>query len=244
MNKFLLMVMLAASVGLTACARGDKGDQGAPGVDAPIPPVAAPALTDIETVLAAENAYRDLLPGGPQPAIVRKGLNCTFFRNITNQSLLATGVGTKLSAPSADKTLFTNLVGFNEPNVSAGTKYSFLPVDLQAVNNNYAIECTGYLVITQMGLYTFKLSSDDSALLYVSSTSSSTGTLTAPTNSSTPSLTAFDADHGMQSVYSSAMLLTPGVKWIRVVHRQNGGGNQGLVLEANGSVIPAENFYR
>jgi hypothetical protein len=198
---------------------------GAPGQDY-IPPVE----TNVQTLVDSENTWRE---EQGQTALT-SGLSCSVQLLGSGQWLsssspgyqAAQGVVTALAASSSYSFLSTG--GFNQPDSAGNLPNSVLPVAIQPLfeNQNYKINCSGQLVVTSDGYYGFDLNSDDGSILTIDGTQ----------------VINNDGNHGMTDKQGTK-LLREGVHTFSLLYAQSGGGNFGLVLQMNGSVLSGSNFY-
>ena len=223
MKRYLTAISVAVLT-LTACGRGP---QGVPGVTVQVPaPEAAPS--DVESIVRAENDYR-LYIG--QTALTQ-GLSCNVRQVASGQWLSSSSPG--YNAGQGVLTLtgtqynFLSASAFNQPSASGGSDNSVLPQALRAIfaSVNYRLSCTGYLVVTETGYHQFRLSSDDGSILTVAGSQ----------------VINNDGNHGMTSKVGT-MMLRRGVHSFSLQYAQSGGGNFGLMLEANSELVPGTVFY-
>ena len=95
------------------------------------------------------------------------------------------------------------------------------------LTNNYRIICTGVLVVTEDGWHSFSTSSDDGSLLYID------GALVVDN----------DGAHGVQTVTGTKSLQSSLTHTFQLDYAQSAGGNIAMILEMDGSVLPAANLY-
>ena len=132
---------------------------------------------------------------------------------------------------------YTLTAGFNQANASSGNN-SVVGADYQYLLPtwvNYKVSCTGYLVLTQAGIYDFDLNSDDGSIFTLSGLGSSYALNDDGNHSLTEKLT------------TTGSYLYPGVYSVSIQYAQSGGGNFGMILsyfiDDTESVIPGANFY-
>lgn len=224
-NVFWTILVLAI---LTACA-GPMGDTGATGPQGPQGPAApTPPVTAIQQIVNSENAYRETLGQAP----LTPGLACTVQAISAGTYLSSSSPGYTaaqaivLTGPSYSYLLSTTI---NQPNVAGTAGNSLINPEIAPLflNNNYRIVCTGQLVVTQDGYYGFSTSSDDGSLLYVD------GTLVVDN----------DGAHGIQTVSGTKLLEAAVTHTFSLYYAESAGGNIGMILNMNGSVLPAANLY-
>ncbi len=213
-----------------AGAAGSTGAQGATGAPAT---TVDPAIQDIVSEYATQ---------------INPGINCTVQQVTTGQWLSASSPGYPSPAPaagSASGTLvlagsarpYTLTGGFNQPssasgpNSVVGSEYQYLLTAWV----NYKVTCSGFLILTQAGIYDFDVNSDDGAILSLSGLGSSYSLNDDGTHAMTDKAT------------TTGSYLYPGVYSFSLQYAQSGGGNFGLIvsyiLDSNESVIPGANFY-
>lgn len=233
MNKVLLIAMVFASVGLTACGEF-KGAKGDPGVNAPTPtppPVVDDVQADIDELVAQKNADRALLAQAP----LTSGLACTVAKVASGQCLTyhasyTNGCTTNANAIVTTGTTYTYLYkgSFNQSNSANSDPILLLPEALRPVfqGQNFKIVCTGQIVVTESNYYDFSLNSDDGSLLYVNN----------------GLVINNDNNHGM-TLKQGTSLLYRGVQPFSLQYAQTGGGNFGLILQAGGAPIDARHYF-
>lgn len=233
MNKFLLVTMLIASVGLTACGRGFKGDKGDPGINSPTPPptVVDDVQADIDAIIAQKNEDRAVLAQAP----LTSGLSCTVVKVASGQCLTyhasyTNGCTTNVNAIVTTGTTYTYLYNgsFNQPNSISSDPILLLPSALRPLfqGQNFKVVCTGQIVVTDSNYYDFSLNSDDGSLLYIN------GGL----------IVNNDNNHGM-TLKTGSGLLYRGVQPFVLHYAQTGGGNYGLILQAGGTLIDPRYYF-
>jgi hypothetical protein len=223
--------MILASVFLIAC-KGPTGAQGSTGLTGPTgaqgPVAPAPQPTAIQQIVDNENAYRESTGEAP----LTQGLSCT---------VQAIASGTYLSSSSPGYTAAQAIVltgtaypyplytAINQPNVAGTAGNNLIDPQIQPLflTNNYRIVCTGQLVVTEDGYYGFSTSSDDGSLLYID------GSL----------IVNNDGAHGVQTVSGTKLLESAVTHSFTLDYAQSAGGNIAMILDMNGTVLPAENLY-
>ncbi|NJO48170.1 MAG: hypothetical protein HC840_00480 [Leptolyngbyaceae cyanobacterium RM2_2_4] len=214
-----------------AGAPGIPGTPGAPGQDGDdgddyVPPAVTPEQADIDFLLDDENAYR-LSLGQTE---LSSGLSCTVQAIASGQWLSSSspgynsGQGVVSMTGTAYAYLFKGT--FNQLNGPSGPN-SILPLAIQPLflSNNYRIVCTGHIVVRETAYYNFELNSDDGSILTVNGTQ----------------VVNNDGNHGM-TAKSGTILLRRGVRTFTLSYAQTGGGNFGLILKANGSLIDGKYY--
>lgn len=234
MKKFMMFGLMVAALGLTACApqKGDRGDAGAPGADAPVP---APAPVDelqdqIDALVQDENDYRL----GLGQTMLSEGLSCSVQKVNSGQCLssssTAQGCNSGNVINTSGNTTYTYLYKgwFNQLNSGGSDVNTLLPASLRSlfVGQNFVIRCSGQVVVLETGWYDFSVESDDGSILTVDGAQ----------------VVNNDNNHGM-TIRTGSKFLRRGVKSFSLVYAQTGGGNFGLVLQANGSLIDPR-FYQ
>lgn len=224
MTKYLILAILFTFAALTGCG---KGPQGEPGVTVQVPAPAAPESVT-QQLVDAENEYRLSLG---QTALTQ-GLSCTVQAVASGQWLSSAspgynaGQGVVVLTGTSYSYLMAN--AFNQPDAPGGSLNSVLPAPIQPsfASINYRISCTGQIVATETGYYSFSLNSDDGSILTVDGAQ----------------VINNDGNHGMTERQGLKMLRA-GVHTFSLQYAQTGGGNFGLVLKANGDVVPGSAFY-
>jgi hypothetical protein len=209
--------------------QGPAGATGAPGAVGPQGPAApAPVVTAIQAIVASENAYRETQGQAP----LTSGLSCTVQAIASGTYLSSSSPGYTaaqaivLTGSSYNYLLSTEI---NQPNVAGTAGNSLINPQIAPLflNNNYRIVCTGALVVTEDGYYSFSSSSDDGSLVYVD------GALVANN----------DGAHGIQTVTGTKLLEAAVTHTFQLYYAESAGGNIAMVLNMNGSVLPAANLY-
>jgi hypothetical protein len=233
MKSTVLLTVLLFS--LTACQgqMGGTGGSGAPGSVGPAGPpgASAPAptpLTPVQEVVASENAYRETQGLAP----LTPGLACVVQAIASGTYLSSSSLGytaaqaIALTGPSYPYLLSTAI---NQANVAGTAGNSLIALGIQPLflTNNYRIVCTGQLVVTEDGFYSFTTSSDDGSLLYLD------GSL----------IVNNDGSHGVQSVSGTKLLEAAVTHTFQLQYAQSAGGNIAMILYMNGSLLPAANLY-
>jgi len=234
--KFVSVIVLALA--LSACARGDKGDSGdngaagatgqtgATGPAGASAPVSTPTV--LQTIVDSENAYRATQGQAP----LTPGLSCVVQAISAGSYLSSSSPGYTaaqaivLTGPSYSYLLSTSI---NQPNVAGSAGNSLIDPEIAPLflTNNYRIVCTGALVVAEDGYYGFTSSSDDGSLLYID------GALVVDN----------DGTHGIQSVSGTKLLESAVTHTFQLYYAQSGSGNIAMILDMNGSVLPAANLY-
>jgi hypothetical protein len=215
MNKAVMAVL--GIVFLGGCAwQGPQGNQGEPG--------SSPASSVPINVQGLVSDYNQWREAQGQEDII-PGLNCTLYEvpNTTTQI-----VGTLLTTAAGVTTVgsFEYLGNFNVANSPVTSGFPVLPLALQSVVQTWFImKCTGYLVVTTSGYTEFDTNSDDGSNLYVD------GTLVVNN----------DGLHSAKQVFGMKNLQAE-VHSFELDYLE-GGGFQQLVVNMNGSLLPAANLY-
>ena len=233
---FITVLVLSACGHIDHSTKGDTGatgPSGSPGSTGPTgppapAPVVAPAQQWINDVIASENAYRESLG----QTYLSSGLSCTvqavasgqFLSSSSPNYTVAAGV-LVLSGPSYSYLL---KVGFDQPNSNAGPNNVIDP-EIQSLflSNNYKIVCSGQLVVTEDGYHSFSMSSDDGSILTIDGTQ----------------VINNDGNHGISTMTGTKNLRSDVVHTFSVQYAQSGAGQFALVLDMDGSLLPAANLY-
>jgi hypothetical protein len=225
-KNVMLYAILALSLALTACGKGDKGDKGDPGQSVPVvlpPPPVDATQADIDAVVADENNYRL----GLGQTMLSRGLSCTLYTFTGGDSIKTTPDSghTTLQGLSQKATfLFADVI--NQQNASINDGLSVLPAAIRPLYlNMFMVRCQGQIVVLDTDYYKFDLTSDDGSLLYFD------GSL----------LIDNDNNHGAVTK-SGTKYLRRGVHSFRVDYAQSGAGSQAFILQANGGLIEGR-FY-
>jgi hypothetical protein len=225
----VVTLAITLAIALSACARGDKGDtgdNGAPGATGPAAP--APTPTAIQTIVNSENAYRQAQGEAP----LTPGLSCTVQAISAGTYLSSSSPGyTAAQAITLTGSSYSYLLStsIDQANVAGTAGNSLIDPAIQPLflSNNYRIVCTGALVVTEDNYYSFSTSSDDGSLLYID------GTLVVDN----------DGAHGIQTASGTKLLESAVTHTFQMYYAQSAGGNIAMVLNMNGSVLPAANLY-
>jgi uncharacterized protein YaiE (UPF0345 family) len=229
---FMKIVFLVLTISmLAACcgpigdtgATGAKGDKGDPGAPAP-----TPTVTAIQQIVNSENAYRETQGQAP----LTSGLACTVQAIASGTYLSSSSPGyTVAQAIVLTGTSYSYLLStsINQPNVAGTAGNSLIDPEIAPLflNNNYRIVCTGQLAVTEDGYYGFSTSSDDGSLVFVD------GALVVDN----------DGAHGLQTVSGTKLLQAAVTHTFQLQYAESAGGNIGMILNMNGSVLPAANLY-
>lgn len=211
---------------LSSCMPGAAGNQGQPGVSAPVvqPPAPNPVQDDIDAMLRAENDYRQGL-GQTQ---LSAGLSCTLYvisgGDRIQSSISGHNTLTGLQAVGG----FLYRGSFDQPDTPISEGMNVLPSALRNIYKNmYLLRCAGQIVVLETNYYNFALNSDDASVLYVDGAK----------------IIDNDNNHGTTLV-AGQKYLRRGVHTIRLDYAQTGGGNQSLQLTSNGwSINPILYFH-
>lgn len=184
----------------------------------------APAASDVQRLIDEENEYRL----GLGQSALSSGLSCTVQQISSGNWLSSASPGYPgsgvlvLTGASYAYTLSSEL---NQP-ATSGTD-SLLPSAIRPLflGKNYKRVCTGHVVLTQDGYYSFDLNSDDGSILTVDGVQ----------------VVNNDGQHGM-TLKSGVKYLRRGVRSFSLQYAQSGGGALGLILKVDGSILPAANF--
>lgn len=216
-----IIFSLAMAMALVACNSGIQtvqGSQGPAGATGPQGPAgSSPSATtpdSIADIVAEYNATR-LAEG--QDA-VSNGLDCALYTVPTSTTAIIgatlTGVGN-----------FDYIGTFNQPNASVSVGLDILPAPLSNVYQTwFIVKCYGELIVTDNNWHQFDLSSDDGSNLYIDG-----------------QILNNDGLHGVQTK-SEAKFLSQGVHSIELDFFQ-AAGMQALILNEDGSPLPAANLY-
>ena len=213
--KMLEIVLSLGLLMVLACGKqGATGPAGAQGPAGANAPTPAP-LTVVEQMVANYNAYRESNGQGP----LTPGLSCSLYTVPTTTTQI---VGATLTGVESFK-----YVGvFDQPNTPVTDGLNILPVPVQSVYQTwYVVKCSGFLFNVDDATHSFDLSSDDGSNLYVSGL-----------------LINNDGLHALQtkSAIKNMNNLQP---YSFELDFLQGGGQQALILNEDGSVMGDEGFY-
>ena len=209
MKKLLFISLMV----LTACSKyeTDNYTNGQP--PKPVPPVVQ-VPDPVLTIVSEYNEQRQAL--GQE--LVSQGLTCSLY---TVPNTTTAIIGATLTSQGQ----WEYSGNFNQSNTSSSPGLNVLPVVLQPLYNAwYVVKCSGLLVVPNSGFYSFSVSSDDGANLYVNGL-----------------LINNDGVHGV-STKSAAKYLARGMVSFELDYFDQ-GGNKALVLNMDGNLLPASNFY-
>ncbi len=209
MNK-LYVLMLVTS--LTACGRKETIKYVVNEA------TSTPAVSAIQRVVDEANEAR--FNQGQAP--LTPGLVCTLYNNTGAAGVFpnnATGFPATLPAAVAS---WVYIGDVNQPESPASNGLNLVPSALRGLYTaDYAVRCSGQIIITESNYHSFTLNSDDAGLLYIDNALvTGLNTLHAPT------------------VTTGSKFLTRGVHTIRIDYMQD-SGTQALQLNVAG-----ERFYR
>lgn len=217
---FVLGIGSIVASQLTGCGQGPQGLRGSQG---PMGPVES--VNSNDSVASIVNDYNAWRTNNGQENI-NPGLTCNLY-TVPNTTTGITAASNGGVAPVLTNIgAFTYVGVFNQSNSSVSNGLNVLPTGLQGVYQNYfIIKCTGYLVVTTNDWHEFDTISDDGSNLYVD------GAL----------VVGNDGLHGAQQ--------KSGVKHLQaLVHTFEldffqANGQQQLVADMDGVVIPSANFW-
>lgn len=230
MKKMMFVFMM---IGLFGCGQGDTGIQG------PVGPMGSPGPVgpevgqntdrNVQELIDDENFYRE----GLGQTELSQGLSCSVQLVGSGQWLASSspgynasqGVVTALAGSTSYTYLFTG--SFNQVDTASGSN-TLLPTQVEPlfVGQNYKINCSGQVVVTQSGYYGFDLNSDDGSILTVDGSQ----------------VINNDGNHSMTDK-SGTKYLREGVHTFNLLYAQSGGGNFGLVLQWNNKTVPGNVWY-
>lgn len=225
-SVFIIGLVCMAASQLSGC-----GVMGATGLTGPQGPKTSSVPVESSTQQEVDEANQGRVVQGLTP--FTQGLACTVQLMASGQWLSSSSPGYNsaqgvLAATVGAKAwayLFTD--AFNQPDTSGGVN-GLIPAGLQSlfVGNNYKITCNGQIVVVTPGYYGFDVNSDDGSIVTIDGTQ----------------VVNNDGNHSMTDKTGTA-LLTEGVHTFNLLYAQSGGGNFGLVIQANGSVVPSTSYY-
>jgi hypothetical protein len=237
----LLIISLVATLALSACQKGDTGATGATGATGQIgatgpqgdtgpqgPPAPTPSVDPVQADIASLLTEANLERTEQGQAILSAGLSCSVQQISSGQWLSASSPGYNSSQGTIVLTAgsraygFTLLSAFNQPDAASGPN-SILPTEIQPffVGLNFKLSCSGQVVVTTAGYYSFETNSDDGSILTVNNSQ----------------VVNNDGNHGMTDKVGLPIFLPRGVLPFSLVYAQSGAGNFGLIVKANGGLI-------
>jgi hypothetical protein len=226
MKRYLSLITIAIALAACAGPKGNTGDTGSTGPQGPQAP--APQETAIQQIVDSENAY--LKEQGK--ASLTPGLSCQVVAVSGGSYLSSSSPGyTAAQAIVTTGTTYSYLLSsaINQANVAGSAGNSLIDPEIRPLflNNNYRITCTGQLVVTEDGYYGFSTSSDDGSILTIDGTQ----------------VVNNDGTHGIQTVSGTKLLEAAVTHSFTLQYAQSGSGNIAMILNMNGSVLPAANLY-
>jgi len=193
-------------------------------------PVLTPAQVTIDTIIANENVYRESLG----ETLLSPGLSCTvqavtageFLSSSSPNFAITPGAAVlTLTGPSYAYLLTTSI---DQPDSNPGPN-SIIDPEIQGLftNNNYKINCSGQLAVVLDGYHEFSVSSDDGSILTIDGTQVTNG----------------DGNHGIATYVGTKNLRSDVVHTFNIQYAQSGGGQFALVVNMDGSLLPAANLW-
>jgi hypothetical protein len=208
-------ILVVMTLILTACAahNGMDGATGQPGPPGLQPPT--PAVPSATQVVVSEYNEQRAAIG---QELISQGLQCTLY---TVPSTTTAIIGATLTTVGQ----WEYNGAFNQANGPSSPGFNMLPVALQPLYTSYyVIKCTGLLIVPTSAFYAFSISNDDGANLYVNGL-----------------LINNDGVHAV-STKSTAKYLARGVASFEVDFFDT-GGSKALIVNQNGTLLPAANLY-
>lgn len=177
-------------------------------------PSPSPQPSNIQEVVNETNALRQ----AQGQDMVSQGTTCTLYTVPTTTTQI---VGATLT----NKGSWSYQGNFNVPNQSTSQGLNILPLALQPIYQSwYIVKCTGLLVITDNNWHSFDIASDDGSNLSVDGL-----------------LINNDGLHGIQDV-ANVKFLSRGVHNFEIDYLQ-ATGNEALIVNMDGTPLPAANLY-
>jgi PA14 domain len=210
---YAVFIILMSGIFLIGCGKKTKTEYVVSTASVPAAPV---VVDEVARVVDEVNTLR--LNQGSAPLV--PGLVCSLYNNTGAAGVFPnSATAFPASLPSAVGS-WVYLGDINQPDSSVSDGLNILPVALRSVyKTDYALRCSGQLVVTKSDYYSFSLRSDDAGLLYVGgSLVTGLNTLHAPT-----------ATTGVK-------FLARGIHSIRVDYMQD-SGQQSLQLNVPGSYL-------
>jgi hypothetical protein len=213
--------LLLAGISILFLGCGKDGKQGPPAEPYIAPSIKDSVQEDIDYIVNDENDYREGMALPP----LTSGLSCKLQTFTSGHRIQPTsgGVQTLTGLSTVGTFLYKGKNGesFKQPNSSMNDGMNVLPDALRPLfKNMYTLDCTGYIVVLESGYYLFEIQSDDASLVYINNSL----------------LIDNDNSHGIVSK-SNQKYLRRGLHQFRVRYAQSGGGNQALILKADGQSI-------
>lgn len=208
------MLLISLLVALTACGKGHTKTV----VNTVSVPVPAVTISELDRVVSEVNDLREKqgqLPLSP-------GLVCTLYNNTGAAGVFPNSATSFPATLPAAVGSWSYMGDFSEEDGPASAGLALVPSALRtAFSYDYAVRCSGQLVVTKPDYYSFELRSDDAALLYIG------GTL----------VTGLNTLHGPTTTTGSKFLAR-GIHSFRLDYMQD-SGSQALKLN-----VPSANFWR
>ena len=205
---------------------GPQGPQGVAGQVTVVTPSPSPTPNAIQTVVSSYNEYR--VSVGQDP--ITPGLDCTLYTisNPGSNNAILAADGTANTLVNVGSWTYTGV--FNQPEITPNSTLgmNILPMALQGLpqyQSWFEVKCTGFFVSTDYNYFEFDTSSDDGSILYING-----GVVV--NNDKLHSLANVSAEK-----YLEAQVYTFELDYFQ------GPGQIGLVVNMNGSVLPAANLY-
>ena len=174
----------------------------------------AASLSDIQQIVANENAYRASI----SQELLLPGLTCYLY---TVPQTTTAIVGATLT--SIGQWAFNGI--FDQTNESTSNGLNILPTNLQGFYQNwYIVKCIGLLVVADDNWHSFDLTSDDGSNLYIDGL-----------------LINNDGLHGANKVMA-AKFLKWGIHSFELDFLQ-ANGNEALILNQDGQLMGNTGFY-
>lgn len=217
--KHVHIVLLALI--LTACGK-DKIVY----VDNPVPVSAV--TDDVQRVVDDENEYRL----GIGQAALTKGLSCTVQEVASGDWISGASFGypgSGLIALTGAAYTFPMGESFNQAETLNGGTHNILPASVRDLfaTKNYRLSCSGLLVVTKSGYYSFELDSDDGSILTIDGAQ----------------VINNDGGHAMVRK-TNVRYLREGMRSINLTYAKTSGTSFGLRLTSEGNPVPGNLFYR
>jgi hypothetical protein len=187
-------------------------------------PVVEDALQKvIDQIIEDENDFRV----GSGLSVLSPGLSCKLY-TITGGSRIQSTSGSNTTLQNKVQVAsYTHMGVFNQETSSINDGMNVLPSLLRGIfKNMYYLQCVGSIVITESDFNLFELTSDDASLLYINNSL----------------VVDNDNAHG-PTLKSGQRYLKKGVHTIRLDYAQTAGGQQALILEQNGDILPSRLLF-
>lgn len=215
-----LSVLLLGLIGLAGCGNDVIKERL---IETKTVTVSPTTDTSITNLIAEENEYRAKLAQAP----LTQGLACTLYTVTGGDRIQASISGHNTLIGITSVATFLLQASFNQPDAPVSDGLNVLPTTLKNLYKNmYLLRCTGYIVVTTSDYYQFDLTSDDASVLYIDGAK----------------LIDLDNSHA-PTLGSATKNLKKGIHALKLDYAQTGSGQEALILNVNGSLLPSSVMY-